>query len=161
MWSNRFRNAALINALISALWTLIILLPISPFPILQRIIVGGGPGIWFTIGYLLFLTLGFCGFVGFSFLYYVAESVQNRKINNGLAWLHLIATYVGIVGSTMALAVAGVLGGYASIIMHAPTEEIRLILEPFLNPIRILSLFAFIGIVSGLLSLTYSKSEYQ
>ena len=44
-----FRNASLINIFISILWTLVIILPFEPFTILLRIIVGGGPGVWFLL----------------------------------------------------------------------------------------------------------------
>ncbi len=155
VWYLRFRRAALINGTISALWTLIMILPFPPFPIFLRIIVGGGPGTWFMLSYILYIAVGFGGFLGLSFLYFAVES--ERKIHQRLAWLNLLAMYVGVTGAVLTLAAAGALGGYASTIVHSPPETVRLILEPFVDVIRVLCLVAFIGVISGLVAIYPSK----
>ncbi len=140
------RKIALANAVAASIWTLIIVLPIEPFPLLLRIIVGGGPGVWFIVGYLLFIIVGFCGFEGLSYIYYVAEKEDN-KINNQLALLGLVLTCIGTIATTIMLQLAGAMGGYEYTIMRASTEKIRLLLEPLVNPIRLLVIIASIGII--------------
>ncbi|MEM1991443.1 MAG: hypothetical protein QXO76_12545 [Thermoproteota archaeon] len=143
----------------SVFYTLIIVLPIQPFLMILRIIVGGGPGTWFILGYILYLAVGFTGHLGFSYLYYLAEKIEGRKLNRLLVWLNILAMYVGITGANFALAIAGILGGYVSTILHSPSEEVRLILEPFVNPIRILSIVAIVGVLSGITALYLSKEN--
>ncbi|MEM2909662.1 MAG: hypothetical protein QXO01_01150 [Nitrososphaerota archaeon] len=132
-------------------------LPIQPFPTILRIIVGGGPGTWLILGYILYLVVGFAGHLGFSYLYYLIEKVEYRKVNGLLAGLNIITMYIGITGASFMLAIAGILGGYASTILHSSSEEVRLILEPFVNPIRILSIVAIIGVLLGIAALYLSK----
>jgi heme/copper-type cytochrome/quinol oxidase subunit 1 len=126
------------------------LLPFPPFTELLRILVGGGPGVWFLMAYLLFLAVGFGGFTGFSYIYYTLEAVEGRHINPLLARSHLVLMYLGVLGAVLVLAVAGVLGGYSTTIAHAPPEVTRQVLEPFVWPIRLLAILALVGIGLGL-----------
>jgi hypothetical protein len=150
------RKIALANAVAASIWTLIIVLPIEPFPLLLRIIVGGGPGIWFIMGYLLFIIVGFCGLAGLSYIYYMAEK-EGNKISNQLSILGLVLTCVGTIATTIMLQLAGAMGGYEYTIMRAPTEKIRLLLEPLVNPIRLLVIMTSIGIILQSSAVLFAK----
>jgi hypothetical protein len=152
------RKIALANAVAASIWTLIIVLPIEPFSLLLRIIVGGGPGIWFIMGYLLFITVGFCGLAGLSYIYYSAEK-EGNKINNQLAVLGLVLTCVGTIATTIMLQLAGAIGGYEYTIMRAPTEKIRLILEPLVNPIRLLVIMTSMGVTLLSTAVLFAKKS--
>ncbi|MEM2237364.1 MAG: hypothetical protein QW470_03975 [Candidatus Caldarchaeum sp.] len=150
VWSSRYRKGAVANAVVSAVWTLLYVIPVDPFPMLLRIVVAGGPGTWFILSYLLYIIVGFGGFLGLSYLYFVAERFEGRVVNRGLALVGFLAMYVGLTGTTFGLAVAGALGGYAAVIAHSPAETVRLIMEPFVNPLRTLCLVTVVGAVASL-----------
>lgn len=139
------RNASIINLSISIIWTFLIVLPLEPFSILLRIIVGGGPGVWFLLAYLLHLIIGYVGFTGLSFLYYLIEEKWETKLNNKFIIGGFYLLFIGVNITLITLAVAGAIGGYYLNIVHAPVEDVRSILEPMVNPIRILSLITIIG----------------
>jgi len=153
LWASRYRKGAVFNGFVSAFWTLLFMLPFEPFPVLLKIVVAGGPGMWYILGYLLYMIVGFCGFLGLSHLYSAAESMGEGRVNQALALVGFTALYVGFTGSSFGLAVAGAVGGYAAVIVHAPAENVRLIMEPFVTPLRILCLVAIIGALASLASL--------
>ncbi len=159
-WHIRLKKAALLNAIIASIWTLIIVLPIEPFPILLRIIVSGGPGVWFVLGYILFIIVGFCGFSGLSYIYYTNEN-EGRRINGKLALMGFIMAYVGTIGATVMLAIAGTIGGYEYSIVHSSTEKIRRLLEPLVNPIRLLTIITIMGIILQVLAVTTTKNKLK
>lgn len=154
------RKIALVHAIAASIWTIIMVLPMGPFPLLLRIIVGGGPSTWFIMGYLLFIITGSCGFAVLSYVYYTVEK-EGKTINNQLALLGIVLTCVGTTAASTMLQIAGALGGYQYSIMHSPTEKIRLLLEPLVNPIRLLTIIAAIGIILQCLAalLTVRRTE--
>ena len=145
-----FRNASILNIFISILWTLIIILPFEPFTILLRIIVGGGPGVWFLLAYLLHIAIGFGGFMALSFAYYLIEERLKIHVNGRVIDLGFYVLLVGVNVTLITLAIAGAIGGYYLNILHAPVEDVRNILEPMVNPLRIL---CFITITGALICL--------
>ncbi|MCL7401616.1 MAG: cbb3-type cytochrome c oxidase subunit I [Thaumarchaeota archaeon] len=139
------KNGSIINLTISIIWTIIIVLPIEPFSILLRIIVGGGPGVWFLLAYLLHLIVGYGGFTCLSFLYYLIEEKWEVELNNKLIMAGFYLLFIGVNITLITLAAAGAVGGYYLNIIHAPVEDVRSILEPMVNPIRLLSLITIVG----------------
>lgn len=150
VWASRYRRGAVANAFVSILWSLLFVLPFEPFPMLLKIVVAGGPGVWFMLGYLLHIIVGFGGFLGLSYLYSIAEASGDKRVNDALALAGYATLFIGFTGATIGLAVAGVAGGYTAVILHAPAEDVRMVMEPFVNPLRILCLIAVIGAVAGL-----------
>ncbi len=150
VWASRFRKGAVANAFVSVFWTLLYVLPFEPFPMLLKIVVAGGPGVWFMLGYLLHMIVGFGGFLGLSYLYSVAEGTEDRRVNGVLALTGYAALFIGFTGATVGLAVAGAVGGYEAVILHAPVESVRMVMEPFVNPLRILCIVAVIGVIASL-----------
>ncbi|MGB9729451.1 MAG: hypothetical protein ACPL1B_06210 [Thermoprotei archaeon] len=139
----RFIKLAIINSIIAIFWTLLFILPISLSQTLQRILVGGGPGVWLIIGYVLFILIGCLGFVGLSII--VLSINQLTRIMSFLLNIGMSMFYVGTLGSTLGLGIAGSLGGYSSTILHEPVSSTASILEPFVIPIQLFSLIAIIG----------------
>ncbi len=139
----RFVRLAIVNSIIAIFWTLLFILPISLSQTLQRILVGGGPGVWLIIGYVLFVIIGCLGFIGLSII--ALNINQPTKIMSFLLNIGTLMFYVGILGSTLGLGIAGSLGGYSSTILHEPVSTTASILEPFVIPIQLFSLIAIIG----------------
>jgi hypothetical protein len=60
-WYRRFRGVAYAFTIAALAWTVVVVLPWAPFSYLPPIIVGGGPGTWFILGYFLFVAVGVGG----------------------------------------------------------------------------------------------------
>jgi hypothetical protein len=70
------------------------------------------PGTWLLIGYLIFLTVGVFGMLGWGMTYYFGGVLFARtKVNGMLTWLHLVFFEIGVVGTTALLAAIGYVGG--------------------------------------------------
>lgn len=157
----RFSILAMVNSIIATFWTLLFILPIDLSQTLQRILVGGGPGVWLIIGYVLFIMVGCLGFAG---LAVIALNIR-QSITRGMSFLlnvGMLTFYIGVLGSTVGLGLAGSLGGYSVTISHAPLSKTESILEPFIIPIQLFSLIAIIGIlilIAGFLMVGIHESE--
>ncbi|MEM0482573.1 MAG: hypothetical protein QXM16_06795 [Nitrososphaerota archaeon] len=160
VWASRYRKGAVVNASVSAFWTLLYVLPFDPFPTLLKIVVAGGPGVWFMLGYLLYMIVGFGGFLGLSYLYSTSEDSGGRRVNDALALTGYAALFIGFTGTTVGLAVAGAVGGYTAVILHAPAENVRMVMEPFVNPLRILCLIAVMGAIASLVAAYAPKPSH-
>ncbi len=145
VWYRRFRAAAYVNAIGSALWTFAIVLPFAPFSYLQPIMAGGGPGIWFVLGYLVYLVVGVGGFASISSLLYVIETQEKRGLNQECMLAGLILLFVGVLAGCFLLGLAGALGGYVLIIQHSTVSAAQSILSPYVLPISAMSLAALVG----------------
>jgi hypothetical protein len=142
----KLRKIALINIIIAAVWTLLFVLPIDFSQSLLRILVGGGPGIWLLIGYILFIVVGCLGFIGLSmFILNLDEAVI--KSRSTFLIVGIIMFYVGVIGSTLGLGLAGTLGGYSTTILHAPITNTEAILQPFEKPIQTFLIITVIGVL--------------
>ena len=133
------------NAFGSMLWTIAIVLPLAPFSYLQPIMVGGGPGTWFLVGYLLYPIVGVGGFASISSLLFVIETYERRTLNNGIMLTGLILLYVGVLAGCVLLGIAGVSGGYAIIIQNSTVNVAQSVLSPYVVPISTASLAAVAG----------------
>lgn len=144
-----YRRAASYNAVVSCIWTIILSLPMEPFNTLPRIMVGGGPGIWLVMAYVLMIAVGVCGFIGLSYIFSSCQpmTVKAAPIRTHLAIAGFFLTYFGMIGALAILAYAGAVGGYADTILSLPAEQVRPLLQPLLMPARILSSTAAIGVL--------------
>jgi len=145
LWYRRFRTAAYANAVGSILWTIAIVLPFAPFSYLQPIMVGGGPGTWFLVGYLLYPTVGVGGFASFSSLLFVIETYERRSLNQQIMLTGLILLYVGVLAGCVLLGIAGASGGYAIIVQNSTVNVAQSVLSPYVTPISTASLAAVAG----------------
>ena len=158
LWYRRFRTAAYANAVGSILWTIAIVLPFAPFSYLQPIMVGGGPGTWFLVGYLLYPTVGVGGFASISSLLFVIETYERRTLNHGIMLTGLILFYVGVLAGCVLLGIAGVSGGYAIIVQNSTVNVAQSVLSPYVAPITTASLAAVAGAGVSIYGMTAAKA---
>lgn len=144
-WYRRFRGAAYVSAIGSLVLTLLIILPFPPFSYLPPIIVGGGPGTWFLLAYMLLITVGVAGFGVLSGFLHTIELHENRSVNSGLMWPAFILLGIGLAASCLLLAFAGAVGGYTSTISNVSGTSVENLLQPFVYPITISALMAIVG----------------
>jgi hypothetical protein len=157
LWYRRFRGAAYLSTLAALVWTVVIVLPFAPFSYIPPIIVGGGPGIWFVLAYVLFIVIGVGGFGALSAFLTTVEIHEGRTIDSLLMWPALILLSAGVAGSCLLLAVAGAIGGYASTIQTTSASSIDSLLSPYVNPITTLTLVAVIGAALAVLSMVRAR----
>ena len=157
LWYRRFRAAAYVSTFAALVWTLIIVLPFEPFSYLPPIIVGGGPGIWFVLAYVLFIVAGVGGFGVVSGFLAAMELNEGRTVDDRLMWPALALMCVGVVGSCTLLGVAGAVGGYAATFQGKSTDAIHDLLSPYVNPITTLVIVAVIGAALAVLSLVRAR----
>lgn len=155
-WYRRYRGSAYLGILGAIAWTAIIALPVVPFSYLPPIIVGGGPGIWFVLAYLLFIVVGVGGFSAISAFLATVELHEGRTIDDRIMWPALILLLIGSWGSCLLLAVAGGVGGYASTYGTA-TASLTTLLSPYVDPITALVSLALIGAALAILSMAGAK----
>ncbi len=156
VWYRRYRGVAYAFTLAAMLWTVIVVLPFVPFSYLPSIIVGGGPGIWFVLGYLLFMVVGIGGFGAVSAFLTTVELHENRAVDSRTMWPALVLLAAGVAGSCVLLATAGAVGGYESI-RASPTQSIDSLLSPYVDPITILVLIAVAGAALAVLSMVRAR----
>ena len=157
LWYRRYRGAAYLSTLAALVWTVVIVLPFVPFSYLPPIIVGGGPGIWLVLGYMLFIVVGIGGFGALSAFLTTVELVENRTIDARTMWPALILLSVGVVGTCLLLAVAGVVGGYASTYGTSSAQSIHDMLTAYVNPSILLTLIAVAGAALAVLSMVRAR----
>jgi hypothetical protein len=157
LWYRRFRGAAYLSAFAALVWTVVIIIPSKPFSYLPPIIVGGGPGIWFVLAYLLFIVVGIGGFGVLSSFLTTVELHENRSVDSRLMWPALILLSIGVTGSCLLLALAGAVGGYESTFETSSAQSIDSILLPYVDPISSLTLIAVIGASLAVLSMVRAR----
>jgi len=157
LWYRRYRGAAYLSAFAALVWTVVIVLPFAPFSYLPPIVVGGGPGIWLVLGYMLFIVVGIGGFGCLSAFLTTVELHENRTIDPRTMWPALFLLSIGVVGSCLLLAVAGAVGGYASTYGTSSAQSIHDMLLPYVNPIIALTLIAVAGAALAVLSMVRAR----
>jgi hypothetical protein len=157
-WYRRFRTAAYLNAVGSILWTIAILLPFTPFSYLPPIIVGGGPGVWFLLGYVLYVAVGVGGFAGFSALLFEIETYEGRSPEKTVMLFGLILSLIGVAITCVLLGIAGASGGYALTIAHASENATEALLVPYVNPITTASLITVAGAAVSMYGMATAKA---
>jgi len=158
MWYRRFRGAAYLITFGALVWTLMIVLPFTPFSYLPPIMVGGGPGIWFALAYILFIVVGIGGYGALSAFLTTVELHEGRSIDARLMWPALMLLSIGVVSSCLLLAWAGAVGGYATTFETTPTGSIDNLLQPYVNPITAFVLVAIIG--AGLAVISMARARW-
>lgn len=156
-WSGRFIWAAIFQGLIAMLLTVPIVLP-NIKPAVAQVIAAGDAGTWFTVGYILYITVGVMG-VGLTALFYhhfeVVMNKPYRGVANYLAGAHLVLMNVGVA------AVCAILmyGGYFAGANMLPAAEGGLgwtagqahvqILSELVNPAGYAIIATALGVLSG------------
>ena len=134
LWYTRFRSAALVGLIVSLVWTVAIALPFTPFSYLPPIIVGGGPGTWFLLSYLLYLSVSVGGYGALSFFAYTVEVLERRILDQTTMALGFVLLNVGVAATCLLLAVAGGLSGYGLTSSTATETSVRSLLSSFVYP---------------------------
>lgn len=145
-WAALYRKLSLVNAVVASIWTIILLLRIKPFSYLLPIIADGGPGTWLILGYILYVIVGFCGFLGFSTFFSHLER-EGYVVNDKLTTFGVVALFVGSTSATVLLGLGGALGGYARTVQHLPLHQIQAILEPFVDVITSFTILTVVGVL--------------
>lgn len=159
LWYKVFRNAAYINALVSAIWTILLIIPSPPFSYLLVIVERGGPGTWFLVAYFLYLIAGSVGFATISSMLYVMEVYEGRSINRIAMYLGFSFYYVGVLLSSVMLGVAGEIGGYGMYLADYPEIKVASVLSSFIYPITFTAFLAVIGIIMIIIALMSSRAQ--
>lgn len=156
-WHARYRWVTYLNTLAALVWTALMVLPFAPFSDVPPIIVGGGPGTWLTVAYLMFLAVGIGGFGVLSSLLATMELHEGRLVDSKVMWPASVLLCVGFVGGCILLGTAGAVGGYESTFEGASTAAIHDLLSPYVYPITALTLAAVIGAVLVVLSMARAR----
>jgi hypothetical protein len=156
-WSNRFIWAAIIQGLAAVLITVPIVLPWQS-PSVSRVIAAGGAGTWFTVGYVLYITVGVMGVALTALFYHHFEVVQGKPytgVRNYMAWVHLILMNVGVAAVTFILMYGGYVAGGNMLpassggLGWTATQAHELLLGPLVNPAGYALIATGIGVLSG------------
>jgi hypothetical protein len=157
LWYRKYRGAAYLSLFAALVWTVAIVLPFQPFSYLPPVIVGGGPGIWLALAYVLFIVAGVGGFGALSAFLTTVELHERRTIDPRLMWPAIVLLSVGISGSCLLLGIAGAVGGYASTFGTSSASSIDSMLSPYVDPISVLTLVAVIGAALAVLSMVRAR----
>lgn len=157
LWYRRYRGAAYLNTFAALLWTCVIVLPFAPFSYLPPIIVGGGPGIWLVLAYVLFIVVGIGGFGALSAFLTTVELHEGRAIDPRTMWPALVFLSFGVAGSCFLLGVAGAVGGYSATYELSTTTSIDNLLSPYVYPITTLVFATVIGAALAVLSMVRAR----
>jgi hypothetical protein len=156
-WYAMFRTASYFSVFGALVWTVAMVIPFAPFSDIPPILVGGGPGQWLVVAYLLYLALGGGGFGWLSGLLYTIEKAENRVISPSLMWPGFLMLFLGVTASCVSLGYAGAVGGYSSIINGASTASLKQFLSPFVYPITATVVVAVAGAVLVLLAMIRAR----
>ena len=157
LWYRRYRGAAYLSTLGALVWTAAMVVPFHPFDYIPPIIVGGGPGIWFVLAYMLFIVMGIGGFGALSAFLTTVELHEGRTIDPRTMWPALVMLSVGVTGACLLLGTAGAVGGYAYTIQTSTEKSIDSLLSPYVDPISALTLVAVIGAALAVLSMVRAR----
>ncbi len=122
-WAGRFIWAAVIQGLIAAVVTVLILDPLqyltgnADYYSPARVIAGNGAGTWMFTGYISYLVVGVVAVAVTAMIYFYIEGIQGKVysgITSALAWAHLILMNVGVAGSMLLMMYGGYLAGWAA-----------------------------------------------
>ena len=108
-WAGRFIGAAIVQGLIVAVITVLIVEPWTYFNVKSyfspaMVIAGGGGGTWMFTGYVLYLMVGVVAVAVTAVFYFYIEDVMGRQyhgLTSALAWGHFILMNVGVAGSML------------------------------------------------------------
>jgi len=153
-WYATFRTAAFIGILGALVWTIVMVIPISPLSEIPHIIVGA-PGEWLLVAYLLYIMLG-CGAFGWlSGLLNVMEKQENRRVSSVIMWPGFVMLFAGVTLSCVLLGYAGASGGYAS--TSGSSQSLKQLLTPYVDPIISTTIVAVAGAALVLLAMVRAR----
>jgi len=158
LWYRRFRAAAYASIVGLMGLTFIIVLPFRPFSYLPPIIVGGGPGEWLVLGYLLYAVLGSCGFGALSALLFALETHEGRRPDARMMAAALVLLFIGVTAACALLMLAGAMGGYSITIEGATTQATESTMAPYVYPVSLAALAAVLGAGLLVVGMTNAKA---
>ncbi len=112
-----FLYAAIVQGAIAALITFVSAVgdQIGLYPVaVARVIAGGEPGMWFVMGYLMYIIVGVVAMAVTSLFYFYIETVLGKAYSGAakpLAWMHLVLGNIGVAGAAILAMIGGYLGG--------------------------------------------------
>ena len=163
-WAGRFIWAAVIQGLIAATVTVLILDPVqyltgnADYYSPAKIIAANGAGTWLFTGYISYIVVGVVAVAVTAIFYFYIEGVLGKVytgLSNYLAWAHLIFMNVGVAGSMLLMMYGGYLAGWASASTSSGGEGFtglqihEQILGRLTDPIGALILLAVLGALVG------------
>ena len=141
------------------IWTIVIVLPFAPLSYLPPIMIGGGPGTWFLLGYVLYLAIGVGGFAGFSAFLFTIELHEGRVLDDRIMLVGLVLLCLGITAGSVLLGVAGAIGGYDFVIQHDTSNVVQGLLSPYVDPITVASFAAVAGAGISMYGMITAKAK--
>lgn len=154
-----YRIASFSHTLTALIWTLLIVTPYPPFNYLLPIMEKGGPGVWLLFGYIVYLISGPIGFGIISSLLKTIEVDEGSRINEKTAKLGFYLSYIGVLCSSVLLALAGSLGGYYMYFAAVSPLKITETLSSFVLPITFTVVLAVAGYFLIIISMMFAKHE--
>ncbi len=158
-WYRRFRAATFLCAAVAILWTLVIILPFDPFSSLLPVMIGGGAGTWFLLGYVIYLSVGVGGFAGLSAVISSLELNERRTLSPAAMGLGLVMLFAGTNATCLLLGLAGAFGGYAQSIQHLSGSSLESMLTPYVDVTRATSVVAAFGAAVTLFGIARPREE--
>jgi hypothetical protein len=163
-WAGRFIWAAVVQGLIAAIVTVLILDPLqyitgnADYYSPAKVIAGNGAGTWLFTGYISYLVVGVVAVAVTAMFYFYIEGILGKAytgITNYLAWAHLVFMNVGVAGSMLLMMYGGYLAGWAAAPASSggggltPLQIHEQILGQLTDPIGGLILLAVLGALLG------------
>lgn len=122
-WAGRFIWAAVVQGLIAAAVTVLILDPLqyitgnADYYSPAKVIAGNGAGTWMFTGYISYLVVGVVAVAVTAMFYFYIEGILGKVYSgftNVLAWAHLVLMNVGVAASMLLMIYGGYLAGWAA-----------------------------------------------
>ncbi|MDG6985319.1 MAG: hypothetical protein JRM73_01050 [Nitrososphaerota archaeon] len=163
-WAERFIWAAVLQGLVAAIITVLILDPLqyltgkADYYSPAKVIASNGAGTWLFTGYISYLVVGVVAVAVTAIFYFYIEGILGKPysgLTNALAWAHLIFMNIGVAGSMLLMMYGGYLAGWASAATSAGGEGLtslqihEQILGSLTDPIGGMVLLAVLGALLG------------
>jgi hypothetical protein len=159
-WATRFVWAAIFQGAIVSLLTLFLVFGEVGFlhPPVSLLINATVPGIWIALGYFAYLVVGVVGMAVTALFYQYLEVNLKSPYNGGaktLAWIHLVLSNVGIIGTAGLVIYAGYVTGVSTLpamlggLGMTLTDVQAMVLQQFLIPIAAFASMTILGIMLG------------
>jgi len=156
-----FLYAAIIQGAIAALITFLGAFgdTLGLYPVgVSRVIAGGEAGMWFVMGYIMYVIVGVVAMAVTALFYFYIETIQGKTYagpSKACAWIHLVLGNVGVAGAALSAMVGGYLGGaamqptqFGGMAWNAGQVHVH-ILQFYEQPVAYFLLIALIGFASG------------
>ena len=150
-----FLYAAIIHGGIAAFVTFLgafgDLLGVLPLAV-ARVIAGGGPGMWFTVGYVMYIIVGVVATAVTSLFYFYIEIVVGQPYKGtakALSWIHLVFGNVGVAGASLCAMWGGYFGAVAMLPKGSTSLNAHLVLVQVEEPIAAFIGLALLGFFAG------------